>query len=100
MPNVRLITVAFLEDEIFEGSIPHECYENARTETFECDDTDDAIRVLTREGLTFAATGTEWAADPDGSRIVNYATAERHEVTGHLDGFTADEVAIIMERVG
>lgn len=96
--TVKIIRVTFLEDDIFEGDIPRECYENAREDLFECDDVEDAVRYLS--GLSFAATGTDWAADPDGSQIIDYATAEREERTGHLIGFTPDAVRAIVERVG
>jgi hypothetical protein len=98
--TVKVITVSFLEDEVFEGDIPRECFENARTEEYECDDFEEAVRVFEREGLSFAATGNDWAADPDGSRIVNYATAERHEVSAHLDGFSDAYVRAIIAYVG
>jgi hypothetical protein len=106
-PNVRIIRVRFLEDEVCDGGIPQASYDNATTETFEWDENDTreeavegAVRVLQREGLTFAATGTDYAADPDGSYVSNYATAERVETSGHLNGFSDAEVATIVERVG
>ena len=94
--TVKVITVKFLEDEVWEGSIPRECYENARVEEYECDDVEEAVRVIQREGLDFKSTGNDWAANPDGSFISNYATGERHEVTAHIDSFSdADAAAII-----
>jgi hypothetical protein len=94
--TVKVITVSFLEDEVWEGSIPAKCYDEARVESYEVDDIEEAIKVIEREGLSFTATGTDWAANPDGSFIANYATGERHEVTAHLEGFSeADEAAII-----
>jgi hypothetical protein len=98
--TVKVITVSFLEDEVWEGSLPRECYENASVAEFECDDVEEAVRVIQREGLTFAATGNDWAANPDGSTIVNYATAERHEVTAHIDSFSDADAAAIIESVG
>jgi hypothetical protein len=98
--TVKVITVSFLEDEVWEGSIPSKCYEDARVESFECDDIEEAVRVIQREGLTFAATGNDWAANPDGSVIVNYATAEREEVTAHIDSFSDADAAAIIEAVG
>jgi hypothetical protein len=98
--NVRIIRVRFLEDEVYDGGIPQASYDNATTETFECDDIEEAVRVLQREGLTFAATGSDYAANPDGSTIVNYATAEREETSGHLNGFRPLDVEAIIARVG
>jgi len=103
LPTVRITRVRFLEDEVFEGSIPSECYENARSEDFDFDREDaveGAVRVIESEGLTFAATGNDWAANPDGTTITNYATAEREETTAHLIGFTVEETNAIIEQVG
>jgi hypothetical protein len=107
-PTVRITRVTFLEDEVFDGGIPMACIDNARTEDFEADRADDstdeiidyAVRVLQREGLSFAATGSDYACNPDGSRITDYATAEREETSAHLYGFTDAEREAIIERVG
>ena len=45
----------------------------------------DAVR---RDYVTFTATGTDWASDPDGSQIIDYATGEREEVSWHFDGIS------------
>jgi hypothetical protein len=96
----RLIVIHrtyFLEEDVWEGDFPRD---NVRTETFECDDVDDAVRIINREGLTFGASGSDWAANPDGTRITNYTTAERVEETAHIKGgaWTEDEIAEIMDR--
>ena len=98
--TVKVITVSFLEDEVWEGSIPQKCYDDARVEEYPCDDVEEAVRVIQREGLTFAATGNDWAANPDGSVIVNYATAERHDVTAHIDSFSDADAEAIVREVG
>jgi hypothetical protein len=95
--TVKVITVSFLEDEVWEGSIPRKCYDEARVEEYEVDSVEDAIKVIEREGLSFTATGTDWAANPDGSYIANYATGERHEVTAHIDSFSDEDAAAIIE---
>ena len=104
LPTVRVHRVRFREDDVFEGSIPRECYDNARSEDFDFDADDDAVegavRVIQREGLSFAATGADWAANPDGSVIVDYQFGEREEVTAHLIGFTVEQVNAIIEQVG
>jgi hypothetical protein len=99
-PTVRIIEVRFLEDEVYDGGIPTACYDNATVTDYDADDVEDAVRILTREGVTFAATGNDWAANPDGSYISNYATAERVETTGHLFGFSDADFDVIVERVG
>jgi hypothetical protein len=96
--TVRIIRVMFTEDQIFEGSLPRECYENARVTEFECDDVDEAVRALV--GLSFEATGTDWAADPDGSQIIDYRDGTREERTGHLVGFAPYAVDAIRKAVG
>jgi len=97
---IRVIRVTFLEDDVFEGSIPMECYENARSEDFEVEDIEEAVRVLQQAGVSFKATGTSWASDPDGSRITDYATGERTETSAHLYGLAPFYVDAIIERVG
>ena len=84
--KVKVITVTFMEDDVFEGSIPRECYENARVDWYDVDSAVEAADLIKREGLSFKATGAGWAANPDGSVIVNYSTGEREEVTAHLFG--------------
>jgi hypothetical protein len=96
--TVKIIRVQYREDDVFEGSIPRECYELAREDLFECDDIEDAVRYLS--SLSFAATGNDWAADPDGSRIIHYGEGIREETTGHLIGFSEADTATIIERVG
>ena len=99
-PTVRIIEVRFTEDDVYDGGIPTACYDNATVIDHDCDDIEDAVRILTGRGLTFAATGNDWAADPDGSYIENYATAGRVETSGHLFGFSDADFDVIIERVG
>jgi hypothetical protein len=99
-PTVRIIEVRFLEDDVHDGGIPQASYDNATVTDYDVDDVDDAVRTLNRHGVSFAATGNDWAADPDGSYVSNYATAERVETTGHLFGFNDADFATIIERVG
>jgi hypothetical protein len=98
--TVRVITVVFLEEDVYDGDIPRECRENPDVTEYEADDIEEAVRVFTREGLTFAASGNDWAANPDGSYISDYATGERREVTAHLDGFSDADAAAIIAAVG
>ena len=47
----------------------------------------DLVRAVRWDGATFDATGHDtWASDPDGSQIIDYATAERESVSWHFDG--------------
>lgn len=99
-PTVRIIEVRYFGEDVYDGSIPRECYENAHITDYEVDDVDEAVRVLQREGLSFAATGNDWAANPDGSYIADYATDRRVETTGHLYALSSEQIAAIIERVG
>ena len=98
--TVKVTTVSFLEDDVFEGDIPREAYENAAFSDFEVDTVEEAARIITNNGLTFEATGNDWAANPDGTTIVDYATAEREELTAHLHGFTDADASAIIATVG
>ena len=98
--TVKVITVSFLEDDVFEGSIPRDAYDDPRTDEFEVDTVEEAVRVISNAGLTFEATGNDWAANPDGTTIVDYATGRREEVTAHLHGFTDADTTAIIATVG
>ena len=98
--TVRIIRVRFLEDDVYEGGIPQASYDNAVEEEYECETAYDAVCRIREHGLTFEATGTDWAANPDGSTIIDYATAEREEVTAHLVKFSPFHEAQIIEAVG
>lgn len=101
MGNVRIIKIRFTEDEIVEGDLPKERYDNpAWDELIEDLTVEEAVNVIQSEGLTFAATGNEWAALPDGSVVVNYYSGIREEASAHLSGWTDQAVAEIIEAVG
>jgi hypothetical protein len=98
---VRIITVTFLEDDIVDGDIGRDAYEDADIEEVAVDGIDEAVDLIQRHGLTFAATGSDWASDPDGSRIVDYYDGRREEVSAHFaDGWTDREMDRVMDRVG
>lgn len=98
--TVTITSVRFLPEDVYEGSLDPKCYENARSEVFTLDDedaVDDAVRILRAAGLEFEGF-TQWASNPDGSVDVDYATGEREEVTGHLDGWTPVQIDLIRSR--
>lgn len=76
-------------------------YDDEHTTTTVHDDLSarDAVRIIQRHGLTFEATGNDWAANPDGSYISDYATGERTETSAHLSGFPDRVVDAIMAVV-
>lgn len=44
----------------------------------------ELINAVRNDYVTFDATGDAWAADPDGSQVIDYATAEREAVSWHF----------------
>lgn len=60
----------------------------------------EAAELIQSEGLTFSATGNDWAANPDGSYVSDYVTGERCETSAHLSGFPDRVVDAIMAVVG
>ena len=98
--RTRTVTVYetyFLEEDVHDGDFPRD---DVRTTVHECEDVEDAVRILEREGLSFAETGGAWAAHPDGSRITDYGTGQRVETSAHLDGWSVRETRAIVHRIG
>lgn len=60
-------------------------------------DVEEAVEAIRMAGLTFE--GAEWASDPDGSQILDYATGEQETATAHLYGWTPEEVEAIVTAV-
>ena len=85
----------FLESDIADGDYPRD---DIVTDVWEDVSASEAAGILERQGLSFAATGSDWAADPDGSYITDYRTGQRCETSGHLSGFHPRVHAAIMER--
>ena len=56
--------------------------------TIAFDSVAELVRAVRWDGATFDATGADWASDPDGSQIIDYATAEREVVSWHFDGIS------------
>jgi hypothetical protein len=51
----------------------------------EFDSPAELIEAIRRDGVRFDATGNgAWAAEPDGSHVVDYRTGEQEAVTWHL----------------
>ena len=57
-------------------------------EHFTFDSVADLVDAVRRDGVTFDATGNDWASDPDGSQIIDYATAEREAVSWHFESIS------------
>lgn len=94
MYTARRISARFFEyigeDESAPGdtfnidALPH----RVDDETFTFDSVSELVDAVRYDYVTFAATGLDWASDPDGSRIIDYATAERETVSWHFDGIS------------
>ena len=94
MYTARRIAARFFEyiggDESAPGdtfnidAMPH----RVDDETLTFDSIADLVDAVRRDYVTFTATGTDWASDPDGSQIIDYATGEREEVSWHFDGIS------------
>ena len=98
---IRIVKVRFFPEDVYEGGIDIACYDGAWIEEIECESVEDAVHAIESYGLTFAATGNYWAADPDGSRITDYRTGKREEVSAHLEpGWSDAEIDAIMAAVG
>jgi hypothetical protein len=95
--NIVIYSTRFREDDVVDGDYPKD---DVTTVVHDCDDVEDAVRLIKWVGCTFAATGTHWAADPDGSFISDYATGERVANTVHLYGWSDADKARIRKEVG
>ncbi len=60
---------------------PHRVEDDALT----FDTVAELVAAVRRDYVRFDATGNLWAADPDGSQIIDYATGEREAVSWHFD---------------
>lgn len=110
MGTVTIHETRFTEEEITlrdEDGIAYDTvdppYDDEHTSTTVYDELTarEAADLIRRHGLTFAASGTLWAANPDRSYISNYATGERVETTAHPSGFPTrvlDAIIAVVDR--
>lgn len=76
------------------NDMPHYHYESIDAQEF--DSVADMVAAIRRDYVSFAAYGDGMtASDPDGSQIIDYATAERESVSWHLDAVSP----ALLERV-
>jgi hypothetical protein len=97
MGTLTIHRTYFLLDDVVDGDFPRDV---TATDVYSSVTAKEAADILIREGLSFDATGNDWAADPDGSYVTNYATGQRCETSGHLSDFDPRLVAAIIRRVG
>ena len=97
MGTLTIYRTYFLEDDIVDGDYPRD---DTETEIHAGIGAAEAAHLIELEGLSFAATGNDWAADPDGSYVVDYHTGKRCETSAHLDGFPERVVSAIIAKVG
>lgn len=95
-----IVRVKYLVDEIADGGIPDSAYNNAETEEHFGLSAKETADMIEGEGLTFASTGTDWAALADGSYASNYYTGEETEVSAHFYNYPDRLVSAIMRKVG
>lgn len=79
------------DDEYTAGDVfnidamPH----SVRIDDIVFDSVSDLVEAVRRDNVTFESTGGQWACNPDGSDIIDYATAERESVSWHFDDIPA-----------
>ena len=71
-------------------------YHGTDDETVAFDSVAELVDAVRRDRVTFAATGSDWASDPDGSQVIDYATAERECVSWHFDGIAPGLLARVI----
>ena len=84
--SVVILEQYFTDDDVYDGDIDYQS-ERFTLHTWERDDTNVTkwvADILDRYGVTFGATGAEWAADPDGSYVTNYRTGMRVTTSAFL----------------
>lgn len=95
--TVTIYYTYYLMDEVSDGDfLPNDTV----TETHENLTPLEAAAIIIGEGLSFEATGSDWAADPDGSYAVDYAIGRECKASAHLSGFPERITAAIMRKVG
>lgn len=94
---VSIHNVYFREDDIVDGDYPRDDFLGQVWDDLTIS---EAVKLITSEGLDFASTGNDWAANPDGSYIVDYREGKRCETTAHLSDFPDWAVKYIIEKVG
>ena len=69
-------------------------------ETLTYDTVGELVAAVRRDYVTFSATGCDYAADPDGSTIIDYAAGARESVSWHFDAVSPALLArVIMPAV-
>lgn len=72
------------------------------TDEVDVETPEEAADLIKSRGLTFSATGNEWAASPDGSFTVDYRQGIEREVTAHFrwQDWSPQDIARVVELVG
>lgn len=95
--NVKIYRTYYKRADVHDGDVPRD---DVREDEW-CDiHATEAAQILQREGLSFAATGNDWAALPDGSFTVDFGQGIECELSGHLSGFPDRLVQAIIGKVG
>lgn len=90
MPRLTVTRVRYREDEVWEGSIPVERYDEAVTEEIDYESPEEAARAVRDLGATEWSGDSRWQhgwfGSPDGAQDVDYASGEVEEVSVRLSG--------------
>lgn len=96
--RVNIYRTYFLVDEIVDGDY----FGAPNTHTVEdhaVGNASELARVIKSEGLTFAASGGEWAANPDGSYCSDFRLGQQCEVSAHFASDVPERIANAIRRV-
>jgi hypothetical protein len=83
MLDLTIVRITYLQDDVVDGDITTSDVSISVVEELELH---EAIELCRKEGVTFAATGNDWATLPDGSHTIDYGTGREEQVTIHPRG--------------
>lgn len=97
MINVLITRAYFSIDDIADGDIE---YRDIVTEVVPADDAESAAEIICDLGLSFAATGADWAVSPDGAQIANFRSGIFEEVTARIVADSDSVLAAVRNLAG
>lgn len=65
--------------------VPH----SVKIDDIDFNSVSDLVEAVRRDHVSFKPSGELWADNPDGSDVIDYATAERESVSWHFDNIPA-----------
>ena len=77
--------------------VPH----SVKIDNIVFDSVAELVEAVRRDYVSFDATGSDWACNPDGSDTIDYATGERESVSWHFDNIPAGILSrVIIPAIG